>query len=333
MVKKELLVLVLMSALITTSASALGGVELRPGVVVDPATGMLFAMTPEGIDALDTSSGASKWQSQDATKPLGLVGGQLITQVDAERPGQLRLAVVDVSNGRLSRSTTVDLPGEVFAKVQASASTDFTARFDTDAAGPLIRWQFDWHRARGMPFMEDRQPLDAADAKVGEQMEKRLAAQSGQKSGAFRFEPSTGASVALEDIPAVETAAILLEGAQRIPDVEGRQFRSVDGQYVLVSERVADGREWNRYSWRIFSKATGERLGELRAPVSYSPFTVVGSTVGGSTLIYSTPPNQRRIDDEFVAEPLTLRGVSLSNGVEQWTRALRDTEYRGPLPP
>jgi hypothetical protein len=102
-------------------------------------------------------------------------------------------------------------------------------------------------------------------------------------------------------------------------------YESADGRHVLVSERVGDDRVWEKYHWTVFDRATRRQVGEARVHVSFQPFVV-----RDSVLVYETTPFTRAGANE---EPAKLRGLSLETGEELWSVPVRETVWRGPLPP
>ena len=55
-----------------------------------------YAMTPEGVAAIDLASGAKRWTSNAAAKPLAIAGNRLISQVEPRtRTNRLELVLLD----------------------------------------------------------------------------------------------------------------------------------------------------------------------------------------------------------------------------------------------
>ena len=52
----------------------------------------------------------------------------------------------------------------------------------------------------------------------------------------------------------------------------------------------------------------------------------------GDRVIYHTPPSQRRAGGALINVPYGIEAVDLLSGNVVWSRAVRDTRYRGPLP-
>jgi hypothetical protein len=106
------------------------------------------------------------------------------------------------------------------------------------------------------------------------------------------------------------------------------QFLSADGRHVLSSQRVADDPAWDKYTWTIFERESGRRVGEIRMHLRYVPFFVDGTRV-----IYQTPPYERREGPSMRQEPLQLRAADLDDGAEVWHQPVRDTVDREAPPP
>ncbi len=283
--------------------------ELRPGLVIDSALGMAFTMNPGGgIDAIELASGNVRWHSDEADKPLAISGGLLTAQAASGEPGRLDLAALDASGGQRRGSGSIELPRGVRALVVDGIGAQFQswARATTGAAVE-VGWQYEESHVQGIrPAGRGRSPSSF--------------------SGALRFDVARGSTEALPTDAGRPQAVHLLSASQGVSGQSGRQFVSVDGRHVLVSDQVADDRTFDKYRWVVYTRE-GSRLGELSSFVSYSPFGVTGSL-----LLFSTPPNARRVGEDIRSEPLLLRAVDLRSGAELWSHAIRDTKYRGPLP-
>ncbi|MCH9650617.1 MAG: hypothetical protein K0U98_20450 [Deltaproteobacteria bacterium] len=308
----------LVSVLMLLSGGAIQGqpvsgvFELRPGVWIDSQNEKAFLMAPEGgIDCISLSDGAVLWQSSQALKPLALQASNLLAQVASSRPGSLNLAILSTDSGELTRSLTVDVSTEAMPSVDDQLGATFQVRTELGETGVTLAWSSSSRVVQGMPT-----DLAAARPQVRE--------------GAVLVNLASGA---LSEIAISrrlkEPQRPLLEGDQRQSGlVEGRQFLSADGQNISVSQRVTEGASLKEYRWSIYSRS-GRHLGDLETFASYSPFTV-----SANNLIFETRPFARRGNDgEMEQEPLKIRAVSLSNGVELWQAEVRDTAYRGPYPP
>ena len=282
-----------------------------------------------GIDALGLSRGELVWHSDDAARPLASTGEVLIAQGEPPKPtnridpARARRAQRPAANGdrlkpwRRARarpwSTTAD---GTFAIDARATPTDAT-----------LAWEFVEHPRQGVkPGALDFQVPPAERKKAAPSAE----AKRPTTTGVIRLDLTSGkaAALPLDQAPARPTERRAdLPPAERIASVTGEQFASADGRHVLTSQRVADDSVWEKYQWTVFDRSSGARLGSLRDYRSHASFIVVGSTI-----IYETGPFERRTDAGLISEPLRIRAVDLTKGGELWTRAVRDTTYRGPLP-
>ena len=81
---------------------------------------------------------------------------------------------------------------------------------------------------------------------------------------------------------------------------------------------------WDKYRWTIFQRS-GQRVGEIRSHISFSPFVVRDSLV-----VFETKPYARAGQ---APEPAKLRAVSVAGGREVWSVQVREIVYRGSYPP
>src|SRR5712692_12018553 len=124
------------------AAQPAGPVALRQGVVVDPAKGVAFVMTPEGgIAAVDLATGTARWTSGDAAQPLALVGNVLVSQVEAPG-GRLELVALNRESGARVAQGGVDLPVGVRASLGETLEGTFTAGVRPSAGTAIVTWTF-----------------------------------------------------------------------------------------------------------------------------------------------------------------------------------------------
>src|SRR5436305_1787854 len=93
--------------------SANHSVELRPGVVIDPDRRVAYLMNPKGgIDALNLAHGERIWSTNEAAKPLVLVGDLLVSQTEpSSADNVLRIVALDTKQGgRQAVAKAVELP-------------------------------------------------------------------------------------------------------------------------------------------------------------------------------------------------------------------------------
>jgi len=305
-------------------------VELRPGVIIDTARQIAYVMNPKGgIDAVRLARGQLVWHSNEAARPLTATGGVLVAQVEVPNAGnELRLRTLDTNSGRMRREMTHVLPGGTRATVVGTVEGALLVQATATSTEATLMWEFEARPLQGVrpgALDIDAPPDERAVAPL--QQQPQAAVQPA--SGIVRVDlQKGGTSAAPRDDRVALTARTLEAGPEvRIAAITGQQFVSVDGRHVLASERIADDSVWDKYRWTIFERATGRRVGAIADYRSHAPFIVAGGIV-----YYETGPFERRTDAGMVSEPLRLRAVNLSTSAVVWTRDIRDTTYRGPLP-
>lgn len=308
-----------------------GAFELRPGVIVDPARGLVYLMSPQGgIDAVDLALGTPVWSTEEAAKPLALGGDLLVGQVEPSgSKNELEIAALDTrQQGRRVVADAIGLPDTVRVSIDDGLDTSFAARARASATEALIAWEFLERPLRGMAPEDPRPSLRGGPPRPIESEPPGVDAPA--TGGTLRMNLATGALSAVEpDETVVPVYKVLdLPAADRLAGVPGPQILSADGRHVLGSERIADDKLWDKYRWTIFLRTTGERVAEFTDYRSQAPFAL-----SGSLLIYETGPYSRRTDSGMADEPLKIRAVDLATGEERWSRPIRDTRYRGPFPP
>ena len=103
---------------------------------------------------------------------------------------------------------------------------------------------------------------------------------------------------------------------------------SADRRHLLITSLAESGPgSRQRYLWSIYSLSSGQLMGRIRHHRSADRFAVLGSD-----LLHMSRPTGRRVDGRWVEDPLRIRAVDLTTGVERWSLPLRDTSYRGPRP-
>jgi len=327
-----------LAAIATVAAAAWSGtaksqpavtrVLLADGVVVDATRGIAYVMSPNAsVAAIGLDRGDTLWASKEAARPLALAGTLLVAQAEpsADRPRTLRVVTLDTSRrGETKVKGSIDLPDEVQAPVAETLTSSFTATADLRAGEVIIIWK---HAARSVKGIAPR----AEEVSTGE---APLALPRGRvppiKGGSVRMNLTTGAltPLAYGAEAAAEPRGPTLDTPppnERVKDAPGAQFLSSDRGHVLVSQRVADDRVWDKYRLTVYERATGRRIGEIRSHVSAAPFLV-----RDGLLVFATRPVARGEGGE---QPPKLRAFDLGSGKEAWSVELRDTEYRGPFPP
>jgi hypothetical protein len=286
-----------------------------------PRLGLAFVMRPGGgVEALDLASGAVRWRSDKAARPLALVGDRLVAQAEPGGPGALALVMLDTRNGVERSSARVPIDAAVTASTNDSAGTTFRAWADASGSQLAVSWE---HSSLSGGASQGYLP----------------AASEGQTPSVGGGEASftvQGSSLQLEEVnalsPTVERSvrrAALEEVSVAAVRSSGRQLLSADGRHVLVSERVASAEfRMDHHRWSVYDRESGAKLGSFRSIVSSAPFVVVGRT-----LYYTSPSHVLRRDERLARRSAMLRAVDLGSGNELWAKSVRDPAFRGPFPP
>jgi len=95
---------------------------------------------------------------------------------------------------------------------------------------------------------------------------------------------------------------------------------------IVSSNGVSDSGILN-YLWSIYSVVTGELIGDIQMNKSAMPFSIVEGN-----LLLASAPFGHRVNGAWVDEPPKLRLLDLTSGAEIWSKPIRDTLYRGPVP-
>lgn len=313
-------VLVALAGLALSVAGAQAApVHVHDGVVLDATQKVAYTAHPgSGMRAVALTSGRELWRSEDAAKPLVLVGTSLVGQGAPGPRGELQLAVIEAATGITRFKTSADLPAGVTARVGADLAGAFVTWAEAGGDGSaVIHWSFEPSTPRGIapdqPIVEGLGTVASPAAPAG-------------RRGSLRFDLTTGTlspqATAAGNRPANPPLTELAGG-------DARRFASLDGRHVLESRRLsAEAGNPNRYRWTLRDGATQAVLGQLDAPVSAAPFVVAEGAV-----FFVTRPVVRKDGERLVDQPLALRAIELATGKERFAVALLDTAFRGPFPP
>jgi len=294
-------------------------VELIPGVVVDPAKGRLFLMRPDSaVEAVGVSSGKTLWMTRAAAKPLAVSDGMVLSQTEQPRENQLNLVVLDAEGGKPVMQDKISLPAGVIPRITNTMTERFSARSFVVGGEFYVSWAHQALLPRG------ERPTDEDSAVPPP-------ARGGQRStGAFKLNAVTKdlRVLAPADLPRIPQSTEVAKLMSTTPGAPSTRRLSADGRHTAAAVRVADDRTWDKYRWTLFDNKTGKEIGEISSHLAQAPFMVVDSVV-----VFETAPYSRRVDQRVEDEPLKVRAVDLKSHRELWSRPVRDTAYRGPLPP
>lgn len=309
-------------AFVASGALAADGYLLQRGTLVDATDAVLYSMEPEGaIVARHVTSGNVIWASPIQGEPLGLVGDRLVALAEPTDPRRAEVIFLNAESGTAESTIGFELPVGATVSIDDLPHRRFRAAIA--AAAPAtdvyLHWSFSASPLRGALLEEEASAQPRKSSSV-------------QLQGVLRLDPMTGSAVVVESRHAQQLPAAFvpdLRDNERIPQLAGRQFRSVDDRFVLASRRVGDVRTWERYRWTVADRETGQRIGAVLRPTSMASFFVADSTM----LQVSQPQLRRLPSGELEAKGLRLEAFDLRSGSRQWTADLRDTAFRGAMPP
>jgi hypothetical protein len=333
----------------------MASVELSPGIVIDPETGQVYVMEPEGgITAVDGASGAELWHSDAAERPLLLADDLLVGQAAPGAAAGLRLVMLrPADQGSVARESLVPLPAGVEPMIGRSADRSFDLAAEPLDGDAVLRWEFRERPLSGLPD-------DPFEVLPGEEGPDLLAPSPGAMAlgagvpvstdtvvrGQIRLALADGAVVPMVEpsrssepmrlaqavvpvvAPALEATGVPAAAGAAPAGGAEIQFLSRDGRHRLQSKRIADDAAWDKYLWHIYDVATGEKLGEIRNPVSYAPFVVLDGKI-----VHEAEPHARLIDGAVAESAFQVRAVDLTSGDVVWQHAVRDTRDMPPPPP
>ena len=290
-------------------------------VVVSPRLGLAFAMRAGGgIEAIDLASGAVRWRSDKAVRPLAVAGNRLVAQADPGGAGALALVTLDTRNGAERAKARVPIDAAVTATPVDTAGATFRAWAAASGAGVVVRWEHSslsgGASAQGyLPAADEGQ----APSVGGGEATVSVGASSMQVEAVGGLRATTEQSAIR---PALQEATVAGISGER-------QFLSADGRHVLVADRARSAEfRMDQHLWNVFDRSTGAKLGSFRSVVSAAPFVVIGRT-----LYYTSPPHVARRGEKLVRRGAMLRAVDLGSGSELWAKTVRDSAFRGPFPP
>lgn len=335
------------------NGSAKGSEMLVPGIIADDDA--LFMMNDRGgIDALSAATGNILWSSNAAAKPLAIQNNLLVCQKNATKAGVLEVVLLQKSSGQEQSQLSISIPSQVWAVVDDQLGRTFVARGGQREGQVFLAWNHRFQKIGGMARAEGPPPpqitnaahrlnlstnaYEAAEPSVLDVSLPALPATMQQmfNQGQLVDPYFTGTTFAALASSRPNGQLILLrwnaENGQRLPNViltstpTILHLPSVDQKHLLVTQRTAPG-TWNEYTWRIYSLDSGEWLGNVQHHVSNSKFII-----RGTLLLHDVNAYGRRQDNQWVETPRHIRAVLL-NGNEVWSRPIRDTTYRGQVPP
>lgn len=319
-------VMTLCHAAPSTAAELYRG-SLVDGVLVDNLEAQIYLMGSTGtVEAIDPDSGNIRWENLDFAKPLAILGSGLLAQAEgANTATTLGLGLIDVSTGRTTQRLELPLPSPLRTLIDDGLGVNFNVRAEPNSDGFQVLWQYSNRPVRGA--WTDDLEQSAPSRLGGEPSDSRVITQQ------VLVRPDGSYLHLKQDDKAFPRKQLVREiSVEDHHDRFGgpyRQFLSVDGTFILISERIADASHWDRYEWTIVEQNSEALLGSITAPTSTAPFIIIGSKI-----VFESKPYIRVLDqEEVIQQPLSLLATDLANGVTMWKHPIRDTKYAGPYPP
>lgn len=292
-------------------AAPVANYELRDGVIYDSERSRLYVMGVERrVEAIDAKTGQVLWTSDACGKPLLLGVDGLLCQTEATQAGQLVLVVLDpAGSGRVSRRLSIKLPDGATPLIDDTIDRTFRAQAVVFSGDVYLTWR------------QEQRTVVALPSNYAPPQRTENTMRFDIVNGVLSRPPSNLAAVTFN------TRSIDLLGQERAQRLGEPQFRSADGRHLMLSERVEEPSYPRRYEWFIWARQPLTLRGSLQNFQRQNSFAVMEDLV-----VVEIRPHAVRQGDEMVATPLSLRAYSVYDGREIWTRAIRDTTYRGPLP-
>jgi len=287
--------------------------QLIKGVIVDNTGESIFVINPNnGLDSVSLKTGLVNWHSDHATLPVLISNGNLLAQKETNSNSVLSLISIDTKNGHQLDTKQFSLPNNTSAPIVDGLDRkfDIQANFENNPNGE-ITWEYNYKKVQGMLLENPPQPIKYYGKLIQDnnQTLKNMKMQIVDK-------PSQSTNKKI--------VGNFLNNLQL--DSKARQFKSVNGQHILVSKLKKNTSKWNKYAWDVYDKS-GNLIGSTSHYSSYTPFFV-----SDNVLIYVNQPNARMINNKWVESPLTLQGISLDSGQPIWDKEVRDLKFKGPYP-
>jgi hypothetical protein len=313
------LVFLLIGCVINTSVAQQSSSknELWKGVIIDPDNKLVYTINPRGgIDGVEITTGKKIWHSDQADRPIIIQGAKIIAQRDSTQPGVISLVSINNKTGAMDDSRTVSVNNNVLARVNDGLNQHFEI---VSASLNHLEWQFRKESIRGIAPENNTINLDNTISNANTSNKLILGEISFNNSN--RLADATARE--LTQIPA--TANITIEG-NFLSNKKGRQFKSLSGNHIIVSNLKSDPTLWEKYQWDIYDLA-GQKLGSINNPNSYISFNVVEDII-----LFIKLPNTKYIQNIQHEELLSLQAYSLITGQRMWQHEIKDLTYKGPYP-
>ena len=305
--KKGSLLLIFLSALLISINTQ--AIELYKGVILDVETQQVIIASNESrIDSLDIESGQVNWSSKSAQLPLAVADSELYSQSSAESANELVIVKTN-TNGEFVEKQSFTMAAKVRPVLQETLETKFTLNSIPNTNKKSNEITFQW----------------AYKNQIAQGMKSETAPKPITSFGNMKLSDNSLKSAQIKAINSDQIKRPTHHQADFLKGVEGRQFKSISGNYILAS-RSLNNSNFNKYEWDIY-EISGKLLGTIKTHTSFRPFEVVA----GQLLFVDTSVVQW-VKKKYKTEPLSVKSFSLKDSKLSWKKEVRDFSYTGPLP-
>jgi hypothetical protein len=333
------------------TAGVAAAAEVAPGVVVEVQGPSAFVSSVGGqVEALDVLTGAPRWSSAEAARPLAAGAGRLLAQVDAPA-GHFDLVILDALSGARVASESVPLPDGVSASIDQVLGTRFEVRVEQTGPQARVDWSWELQPVRGA-LLDDQGGRRGRGAVVVDLAAGRFTAAAPRAeaegpialpapvaaeadAGMFQERPRRAGPflVAVQEKPDGLLLKRWTEAGLPLPDAplpsDGTlQMASADGRHVLVSRPSTVAAGEPVHLWTILAVDTGRPVASIATSTAAAPFALVANRV-----LIVQPPMGHRAGGTWQEEPRRVEAFDPEAGMLAWKRPIRDMAYHGPFPP
>jgi len=293
--------------------------ELARGVVVDRQRSQVYLMDPGGgVIALSVSNGSRVWLNDTGSRPIGFAtDGTLAVQQITQKKNQLQIAWLHPVDGQIAQQVTMELPPNINTAVKSGLGRSFDIVSVTRGNVTSLRWEFQKSTITAVQnFASENSIADSDAIRLNGEVQNLL---------------HTSAAIAKSSKMVLASNEPLRPSRdweeEWLTGESGRQFISLSGDFVLVSQRTTMIRQDQpKYRWRLLSR-DGQFLGETTSDYSFRPFAVIDEV-----LLVVLPVRGSVSNGRLNGFPPTLVATRLRSAEQIWQQTIRDIEYRGPYP-
>ncbi len=281
--------------------------QLYKGVIVDTNSKNIYNTNPKtGIDARSVQNGSLSWHSDKAELPIMVNDSQLIAQQSSTSKGMLGLAQFNSTTGKLLVEKSLMMPNQIIPNIKDGLNQKFNVYENKGTLGS-IRWNYFSQSSQGM--------LEKETPNIKENYGEIVLGQNKQLDGAQ-----------LVSFSQKPTRSVGHVEGKFLSGIDGRQFKSVTGDHILVSGINKDATIWDKYSWDFYD-LKGTQLGHMDFAHSFRPFILIDDLI-----LFVNTPFEKATETTIQSFPLSLNAYSLSSGDLVWNTEVRDFSFTGAFP-